>query len=216
MNIQVNNNNYLNFQAYKIANISTPIRSRAVSDMDIYLLDRSDRSFLNKLEERVNYRNLFPKLTDFLQRRWQKVFKYCIECAHDTDNRTYIAVHNDMPCSIMTYTPGSSFFLEGICSIPQEKNKKVPFAGMALLYQLFKDADEHYASGISLEAITNGPFDVVKKYESIGFTQEDAINSKIKMNCRKYKIKEQLKEFPFLMDYKKLEPEKCSMEQFLD
>lgn len=216
MNIQSCNNSSINFQAYKVANISAFVKNRTVSSMDIYALDRSDRAFLNKLKAKVQYNKLFPKLTEFLQRRWQKVFDYCIACAHDPNNRTYVAMQDDKPCAIMTYTPNSTFFLEGICSIPHSANKKVPFAGSALLYQLFKDAEKDGVSGISLEAVTNGPFDVISKYESIGFTQEKAANSKVTMNCRKYKIKEQLKEFPFLFEYTPLKKEIVSLDEFLD
>ncbi len=216
MNINPCNNNSLNFQAYKVANISATAKGRTISDMEIYLLERSDRVFLDKLKQKTKYKSLFPKLTEFLQRRWQKVFDYCIACAHDSDNRTYVAFQDKKPCAIMTYTPDSSFFLEGICSIPQSPNKKVPFAGSALLYQLYKDAERDEVSGIRLEGVTNGPFDVIKKYESIGFTQEKAADSKVKMNCRKYRIKEQLKEFPFQMEYKPLEKEIVNLEQFID
>lgn len=216
MNIQSTNNNSLNFQAYKVANIKASAKNRLVSDFDIFQLERSDRVFLDKLQAKTKYKNLFPKLTDFLQRRWQKVFDYCIACAHDPDNRTYVAMQNGKPCSIMTYTPESPYFLEGICSIPNEPNKKVPFAGSALLYQLFKDAVENNASGISLEAVTNGPYDVISKYESVGFTQEKDVDSRIKMNCRKYKVKEQLKEFQFQMEYTPLKSEHVSLEEYLD
>lgn len=215
MNIQAYNNS-LNFQAHKVANISAVVKNRTVSDMDIYLLERSDRVFLDKLQEKIDYRKLFPKLTEFLQHRWQKVFNYCIDSAQDSDNRTYVAFQDNKPCAIMTYTPDSSYFLEGICSIPQKQGQKVPFAGMALLYQLFRDANEECASGISLEAVTDGPYDVIKKYESIGFKQEKAVDSKVKMNCRKYKIKEQLKEFPYLFNYTKTSSENISLKEFLD
>lgn len=216
MNIQSFNTSP-NFQAHKIANIVANEKGRIVSNMDIYRIERSDMLFLEKLKTKTNFKTLCPKLTEFLQKRWQRVFEYCIGCAHDSENRTYIAVQDDKPCGILTYTPNSTYFLEGICSIPQNKGKKVPFAGSALFYQIFKDAEQDSASGIELKAITNGPFDVIKKYEKLGFKQEKNadILSFIKMSCGKYKIKEQLKELPYRFDYTAIEDNSVSLDNLL-
>lgn len=214
MRIQSQSNT--NFQAYKIARVSTELKGRGVSDIDICLLTREDRNFLNKLEKKIDYRTLFPKLSLALQRRWQKVLAYCIACAHDPDNRTYVALHDGKPCGIMTYTEDSSFYLEGLCAIPQEKNKKVPFTGDTLLYQLFKDAFAAGASDIKLKAVTDGPFDVVKKYESRGFKKNPASQTYTEMRCNKHKIKEQLEEYPYTLDYTELEPEKINLDDTLD
>lgn len=214
MKIQSQNN--VNFQAYKIARVSTELKGRGLSDIDICILTREDRTFLDKLEKKVDYKKLFPKLSEALQRRWQKVLTYCIACAHDPDNKTYVALHDGKPCGIMTYTEGNSFYLEGLCAIPQEKNKKVPFTGDTLLFQLFRDAFNFGASDIKLKAVTDGPFDVVKKYEARGFKKNPASQIYTEMRCNKHKIKEQLEEYPFTLDYTELEPEKIKLDDTLD
>ncbi len=214
MKIQSQNN--INFQAYKIARVTTEIKGRGKSDIDICILTREDRTFLDKLGKKVDYKKLFPKLSEVLQRRWQKVLDYCIACAHDPDNKTYVALHDGKPCGIMTYTEGNSFYLEGLCAIPQEKNKKIPFTGDTLLFQLFKDAPDFGASDIQLKAVTDGPFNVVKKYESRGFKKNPSSVNYTEMRCNKHKIKEQLKEFPFNFDYTPLESEKIKLDDTLD
>ena len=214
--MKINSQNNTNFQAYKIARVTTELKGRDVSDIEIYRLTRDDRTFLNKLEKQIDYTKLFPKLTAALQRRWQKVLTYCIACAHDPDNKSYIALHKGKPCGIMTYTEDSSFYLEGLCAIPQEKNKKVPFTGDTLLYQLFRDAFAYGASDIKLKAVTDGPFDVVKKYESRGFKKNPASVQYTEMRCNKHKIKEQLEEFPFTLEYEELEPENIKLDDTLD
>lgn len=208
--------NNTNFKASKIARISTELKGRGISEIDIYSIDRDDYSFLKKLAKRIDYKKLFPKLTEQLQARWQKVFNYCIECATSPENTTYIAIHNNKPCGILTSYQDRAFSLDGLCTIPQKTNQKVPFVGTSLIFQLFKDAERAGASEINLDAVTDGPFDVVTKYEKLGFKKDPTSVQYAKMRCNKHKIKEQLRELPFKHTYTKLDGERVYLEDFLD
>lgn len=217
MNLQsVNNYKSPNFEAYKIARVTASLKNQRTSDIDIFALTRSDKTFLDKLEKQVNYKKLFPKLCESLQKRWQKVFQYCVACAHDPDNRTYVAMHNNKPCGIMVYVPSNSLYLEGLCSIPQEPNKKIPFVGDTLLYQLFTDAKISESAEIRLKAVTDGPFDVVKKYEARGFKKDPTTVPYSEMCCNKYKIKEQLNDNFSHLKYESLDPETAFLDDTVD
>ena len=102
----------------------------------------------------------------------------------------------------MTFTKNENneINLEGICSIPKRNGKKVPLVGKTFFYFLFKMAKEENLSGIRLNAVKDGPFEIVPKYEELGFKVCRGKDEEYTyMFCNKHKVLEQLKELPFLI-----------------
>lgn len=216
MKIHPQNNINPQFKAHKIAQIRASINKNQFSDIDIYSIHKNDFPCLKKLENSIDFKTLFPSLTKNLQERWKRVLSYCIDCAEDIENRTFLAVKENKPCGILTFTEGRSFHLDGLCSIPQETDKKVPFVGLSLMYQLFKNAQAYKCSEIKLEAVTDGPFDVVQKYEKLGFKKDITTYPYTEMRCNKYQIKEQLKNFQEKLEYIPQEAERVSLTNIIN
>lgn len=192
---------YPQFKATKIAHTRNNI-GKITTSIEIYKLGREDHNFLNKLAKKINFNELFPKLDTYSIERWKHILEYCIKTALNPDNQTFLAVSDNKPCGILSYSNDrNSLYLDGICSIPIEKNKKVNFVGKTLFLQIFKDAKEKNCKSIILDAVNNGPFNVVKKYENLGFKKDRTTFPYTKMVCNKHKIAEQLKELPFIIDY---------------
>lgn len=216
MKIQHSNSITPQFKAYKIAQVKANINKNQVSEIDILSIHRNDLPFIKKLEK-LDFSSLFPDLAENLQQRWKKILDYCIMQSHNIDNQTFLAVCNNKPCGIITFQEGKAFQLDGICSLPQAPNKKVPFVGNTLFFQLFKSAQNFGADKINLDAVTDGPFDVVKKYEELGFKKDITSYPYTKMQCNKYQIKEQLKNLSQRLSYIELkQPEKISLETIID
>lgn len=209
-------NYYPNFKAVKIAQTKNFIGNKAV-EIDLYKLGREDRSFLKKWAEKIDFQELFPKLNCLDIERWERVFRYCITNAFESENTSYIAIHDNKPCGILTYLKaGNSFYLDGICSVPIEANKKVKNVGKTLFYQIFRDAKEANAREICLDAVKNGPFNVIEKYEKLKFKKDPTTHPYTKMVCNKHKIAEQLKEFPYEIEYKEIKPTRTNLLEYLD
>ena len=211
-----NYNHQANFKAIKIAHTQNLCGSTPIN-IDIYRLTREDGHFLKKWSDSINFSKLFPKLNQLAIERWEKIFKYSIFSALDSQNISYLAVSDNRPCGIATYClDRNSFYLDAICSVPIETDKKVKLAGKTLFYQIFRDAKKENARDITLDAVQNGPFDVVKKYEKLGFKKDPTTHPYTKMVCNKHKIATQLKEIPFEIDYYECEREKTNLLDFLD
>ena len=217
----VNNYNNINFKALKVATMKTYMRDLPIN-IDLYRLQREDQKFIEKLSKKIDYKKLFPKLKLELQKRWQEVFDYCMMKAENRDNITYVGVHDNKICGIITYHNSCGpVFLDGICTIPTDANEKVPFCGQTLLYKLFKDAKFLQSKGITLDAITDGPFDVVNLYEKLGFRKDYSgrIFGYVPMSCTVQKMNEQLKKFSKYIEYtpvKKNTEQKTDLMQFID
>ena len=67
-----------------------------------------------------------------------------------------------------------------------------------------------------LNAIHNGPVDVVKKYKSLGFTEITANDGYTAMACNKFKVTEQINNFKRNIEYEEIEPEQVNLEEYLD
>lgn len=220
MNINSVSNNtykYPNFRALKVAETSNTLR-RVTTNIDLYKIGAEDKEFLFNLLKKIKYTVLYPKIGEEKAERWQQIFNYSVDRAFNRDNTTYIAIHDNKPCGIMTFEENSVMLLDGICTIPTEVNNKVPGVGKTLFYQLFKDTKEADAKGIVLVAVLDGPFDVVKKYEALGFLQDipSEVEDYSSMTCNKYKVLEQLKKLSAQIEYNKCNEEKVNLNQFLD
>ena len=179
------------FKAVKVAQADTILKG-SPAKIEVYRLTKSDNKFLHKFMSDTSFSELFPKLSTLLQERWQKIFNYCVTQAMEYSDNTYLTICNHKPCGIMTYyNNGNGLYLDGICSIPIEKNQKVPNIGKSLFCQLFRDAKQCRAKNITLSAVQDGPFDVVKKYENMGFKKDITTYPYTDMKCNKYSIAEQ-------------------------
>ncbi len=210
--------NYSHIQNFKATRVATTsnVLNNFQTEIQIFKIGHEDKTFLQKLKDKINYQELCPKLSADLQKRWQRVFNYCISKASELGNTTYLAFHKDMPCGILTYgCDGNKILFDGVCSIPQG-NKKVPFTGQTLIYQLFKDASDKKAKTIELKAVTDGPFDVVSKYEELGFKADPTSGYYTNMRCNKYNISEQLKIFQSGIIYQNCNPQKINLEPYID
>lgn len=184
--------------------------------IDVYELYREDRGFLQKLISNIDIEKMYPALSDYERQRWWHVLKFCVTKAFIDENKNYLATTQDKPCGIMTFNHDEHNIinLEGVSTIPIEKNTKIPFVGRTLFYQLFKYANENDAKGISLNAVLDGPFDVVNKYLNLGFKEGKTFKNKVfrymNMYCNKHKIAEQLKELPYEINYQETK-ENCHL-----
>ena len=209
-----------NFRAVKVGSARNIING-VTTDIDVYQLYKKDLAFLEKLAETTDFNKLPLKLSAKMCKRWQHILNYCVtRTFKKEDNTTFVAVNQNKICGIMTCAkPENNILdLEGICSIPKRNGKRVPLLGKTLFYYLFKNAKDDGISGISLKAIKDGPFDLVQKYEGIGFkTCKNADEEYVHMFCNKHKIAEQLNELPFLINFVfKRDNKQTNLLKFLD
>lgn len=206
--------NNLNFKAIHIARTQN-IAKKSAPIIDIYKLTGKDAKFLNELREQKNFKELMPELTEYDANRWQKVFEYGIDSAQIPYYNSYLAVSENKPCGLLVLEElgPQRLILDCICKIPTKKSTTTKGAGEALFTQMFKYADEKSAKSIDLKAVTDGPFDVVKKYENLGFLNIGWDEMYVHMSCHKFKIKEQLKKLLAQISYK---PTKTSENVNLD
>ena len=189
------------FSAIKVAKTRN-LTNNMLTEIDLYKLYRGDRPFLQKLAETVRYKKLLLDLSNDMQDRWQNILNYCITKAFKDENTSYIFVSLDKICGIMTYQKDYNVInLDGICSIPVRINERIKSLRKTMFYQLFKDAQELNMKGIHLNAITDGPFELISKYEELGFKPDKKPSRYISMFCNKHRISEQLQEFPYELEY---------------
>ena len=216
MQINFNNKYNQNFKAIKIA--STAKRINGVNNpITIYQLTKDDISVLKKWANNISYKKLFPNLNQLLQERWQQIFDYCIREIEEDSDGSYLAVSNNKPCGILTYQyDGNGIYIDGICSVPIKENKKVPNVGKALFCQMFNLAHKEKCKKLTLSAVQDGPFDVVKKYEELGFKKDITSYPYAKMACNKYEIKKQYQNLVYEINYKESVPQKVRLENLFN
>ena len=220
MKITSSNTSYnSNFKAIKVARTTNKL-GKTITNIDIYKITKEDFSFLENLKNKIKFKDFFQSLDEYSLERWQHIFEYCIRGALETplhDSCTYVAICQNKPCGIINYHDfETNLYLNGICSIPIEKNKKVPLCGQTLFLQFFKDAFNKKIKNASLSAVNNGPFNVVDKYEKLGFVKDPTSYPYTKMVCNKYKIEESLKNLSKTINYKTSNQEKVNLQQFID
>lgn len=182
------------------------------------ICDASDKKFLNKLVDDVNPGDLMPELSKDERNRWHEMLQYAVDNAHNSDNITYLEALNNKPCGIITFRLGANISnLDCICTWPVEVGKKVKLAGKTLFYQIFKDFQNSGSKKMRLEAITNGPYDTVSKYEELGFKQtSDVYPTKVLMELNIQRMKNVFKYLETLIKYKSIEPEKVNLFEHLE
>jgi len=210
MQIQSFNQNNPNFTALHIAN---------AGELKLYkITSLADKKYLKTLPNKIKTSELMPGLSKQATDRWNEMLEYAVNNAQDTPNITYLETFNNKPCGILTFSPcGKTFKLNCICTWPVEFGQKIKLAGKTLFYQLFKDFQNEKGRKIELEAITNGPFDTVKKYEELGFKQTSSVYpTKIIMETNAPKAKNTLKQLDNIIDYKPVDEEIINLSRDLD
>lgn len=195
------------FKALHIAN---------VGDLKLYkITDQADKNFLNKLAKEIKTQNLMPNINQAKTNKWDEILKYAVECAQFPDSVTYIETLNNKPCGIISFTLEKGIStLDAICTWPIEIGKKVHLAGKALFYQLFKDFQEFKGDKLYLDAIIDGPYNVVKKYEELGFENtKKMFQNEILMKTDSNIIKEMLKKLSSIIDYKQVDPKNVNLRE---
>ena len=193
MQIQTNRQNFTpQFKALHIAN---------TGNLKLYrLAGNADKKYLTSLAERIKTGELMPNLSKQEVDRWDEMLKYAVFNAQNLNNITYLET-----------------FLDCICTFPTQVGERVKLAGKTLFYQMFSDILPIKNGRVELEAITNGPFDVVKKYEDLGFKRTSRVYpTKVVMEMSGFKLKETFNRLRELIDYTPLEPEKVNLSQTLD
>ena len=211
MQIQNNRQNFTpQFKALHIAN---------AGNLSLYrIADAADKKFIKGLPDRIKIKELMPNLSKQGSDRWQEMLEYAVDNAQYPENITYLETHNNKPCGIITFrTENRTTFLDCICTFPTIIGEKVKLAGKTLFYQMFKDIQDIRNAKIELEAITNGPFNVVKKYEELGFKKTSRVlPTKIVMETNSAKIKDTFRKLSELINYEQIKPEKINLAQNLD
>lgn len=211
MQIQTNRQNFTpQFKALHIAN---------TGNLKLYrLAGNADKKYLTSLAERIKTGELMPNLSKQEVDRWDEMLKYAVFNAQNLKNITYLETCNNRPCGIITFrTDNKTTFLDCICTFPTQVGERVKLAGKTLFYQIFSDILPIKNGRVELEAITNGPFDVVKKYEDLGFKRTSRVYpTKVVMEMSGFKLKETFNRLRELIDYTPLEPEKVNLSQTLD
>lgn len=204
--MQISNQNYVpQFGAIHIAN---------AGKLKLYkILDNSDKNYLSILANEIETRELMPNLSKTDTDRWDEMLQYAVNHAYNKDNITYLETYNDKPCGIITFRLGKNLsILDCITTFPVEIGKKVQLAGKTLFYQVFKDFLGAKSKKLELEAITNGPFDTIKKYEELGLKKTSKVYpTKTVMDTNATKIKETLKKLDSIIDYEEIEPQKVNL-----
>lgn len=220
MQIQKTNYSYTpNFRAIKIASTKNFVNNLTIP-IDIYKINpKTDNIFLKNWQKKVDFKKLFPQMPEFDSSRIKRIFDYTINSAAGIDYTTYVAISNNKPCGIISYIQSNqgNTFIDGLCSIPIEINKKVRKTGSTLLLQTFKDASKNNSKEIVLDAVNNGPFNIIRKYEAFGFKKYSISNDYTNMRCNKYKREEQIRQFERDIEYipENLD-ENTDLNQFID
>ena len=192
------------FKALHIANCG---------NLKIYkITDKNDFKFLKNLPERIHTKELMRNLTKDKSSRWDEMLQYAIDNSQKSGNITYLETYNNIPCGIITFTPDKNIFkLDCICTWPVEIGKKVKLAGQTLFYQLFKDFQQLHGKKIKLEAITDGPYDTVSKYQQLSFIPTKMHPRKVEMETTAPKLKPIINSLNKLLDYEEITPQNVKL-----
>lgn len=199
--MKIENTNYSpHFRALHIANCDK---------IKLYkVANKSDVKALKSLPDTVNMEKLLPGLSKSQYERWHEMLEYAIDMMQNPGNTTYIETLNNKICGIVTFFPNKTTIIDCICTWPAQVGQKVKMGGKSLFYQVFRDFEKNKGTRIKLDAITDGPFNTIKKYEPLGFKRTSTVHpTKIEMEANRYKVKEVLPELEELVHYTETKPE---------
>lgn len=215
MEIKNNYTNQTNFKAIKVATVQRCLKKQT-APIDIYKLTPKDNNFLDKLLNKINYKELFPNLTEYEQKVWQDIFRYCVFNAQNKHTSSYIAITENKPCGIICYAKDKITDLIGICAIPTQKCKKTPLIGKTLFYQLFQDTIKNKSKGIQLEAVNDSPINVIQKYMDLGFKKTSSEGRYTKMEINQHRIKDSIAKLNKLINFSETKHIDTNLESTLD
>ena len=142
------------------------------------------------------------------------MLEYAIDMMQNPGNTTYIETLNNKICGIVTFFPNKTTVIDCICTWPAQIGQKVKLGGKSLFYQVFRDFEKNNGSRIKLDAITDGPFNTIKKYEPLGFRRTSTVHpTKIEMEANKHKVKEILPELEELVHYTETKPQNVDIRE---
>jgi hypothetical protein len=178
--------------------------------------NNSDVKYLKSLPAKIKMEELLPGLTKRQYERWHEMLEYAIDMMQNPGNTTYIETLNNKICGIITYFPDKTTIIDCICTWPAQVGQKVKMGGKTLFYQVFRDFEKNKGTRIKLDAITDGPFNTIKKYEPLGFKRTSTVHpTKVEMEANKYKVKETLSELGELIRYKETKPENINIQELI-
>ena len=207
--MKIENTNYSpHFRALHIANCDK---------IKLYkVANNSDVKALKSLPDTVNMEKLLPGLSKSQYERWHEMLEYAIDMMQNPGNTTYIETLNNKICGIVTFFPNKTTIIDCICTWPAQVGQKVKMGGKSLFYQVFRDFEKNKGTRIKLDAITDGPFNTIKKYEPLGFKRTSTVHpTKIEMEANRYKVKEVLPELEELVHYTETKPENIDMRELI-
>ncbi len=209
-------NEFTNFKALPVAKTKNQFKG-FTTRIDIYELTKADKNFVEKLHLYADFKNRLKDMDEFNRKRWQKVFDYTLESLKNSNNKSIIAISDNKPCALLSFFQElKTVVLDAVCALPAKNGKKVNLGGTTLIYQLFKYAQDLKAKNIKLQAVTDGPFDVISKYKNLGFKDLGMEGDYVEMSCNKYKIEEKLTELSSIIDYKAVKnPENICIEDLI-
>ena len=176
--------------------------------------NNQDVRYLRNLPEHVNIEELMPDLSKSACARWHEMLEYAVDMMQNPDNITYLDVFNNKICGIITNFPNKTTIIDCICTWPIIAGQKVKLAGKSLFYKVFRDFDQNQGTRIKLDAITDGPYDTVQKYESLGFrTTSRVYPTKIEMEANRHKIKQILPQLKTLVKYEEIVPKSVNINE---
>lgn len=167
----IQNNSGQNFTAIHKFNIKNTTNLDKKINFKVFEITPSDKSFLNSMYENIDLEKLTKGITQDKIEVWYTMIKEAIRLAQNSKNKSYLLAQKQKPCGIMTFTPeGKKYEILRVATWPIKKDEKTPLAGTALFKTTFEDfAAQSDTSKIELDAIKNGPYDVISKYLKLGF-----------------------------------------------
>ena len=205
--MKIENTSYSpNFRALHIANCDK---------IKLYkVANNSDVKALKSLPDMVDMQKLLPGLSKTQYERWHEMLEYAIDMMQNPGNTTYIETLNNKICGIVTFFPNKTTVIDCICTWPAQIGQKVKMGGKSLFYQVFRDFERSNGTRIKLDAITDGPFNTIKKYEPLGFKRTSTVHpTKIEMEANKYKVKEIMPELEELVHYTETKPQNVDIRE---
>lgn len=207
--MKIENTSYSpNFRALHIANCDKIKLYKVANNADV--------KALKSLPDRIDMEKLLPGLSKTQYERWHEMLEYAIDMMQNPGNTTYIEAINNKICGIVTFFPNKTTVIDCICTWPAQIGQKVKMGGKSLFYQVFRDFERSNGTRIKLDAITDGPFNTIKKYEPLGFRRTSTVHpTKVEMEANKYKVKEILPELEELVHYTETKPENIDMRELI-
>ena len=160
----------LSFQSKLLGCVTTKVNN-TTKNIQLYKLDKSDKEFGQRLVDKLELKKLYTNSTGIGHfPAWKTLIKGAVD--RIGNENVILAVQDNRPCGIMSFIKvGRQIQLTRLATWNIKPNNKVVHAGKALMYELFKFADENNVQGITLKASSIKPFGRSCKdfYSKLGF-----------------------------------------------